>query len=159
MKQSPLEHRLHSNLEPSKFSAEGFLGTDERPIDEIIAEDCRTLEQYGVTIEQVVGALRGAYKQCQRMVGNQIEVAAGLRGCFFEAMGRIPSPFRGDGVFEKGEAALTEVGGRRRVVKVTALGIALIEKHSFFQGRGSFYRIEPQEVIELFGLKPQSTAE
>ena len=41
MKRSPEEERLVQKLQPSKFSAGGFMGRDLRPVDEIIAADRR----------------------------------------------------------------------------------------------------------------------
>jgi len=61
-------------------------------------------------------------------------------------MGRIPSPFIGDGVFEKGEAELQDESSAQKFY-ITRLGIHLIEKYGFFQGHGSRYRIEPELVL------------
>ena len=65
-------------------------------------------------------------------------------------MGRIPSPFQGDGVFEKGDVVLTGPGGEQIIL--TALGLSMIEKHDFFQGRGSRYRVDPALAVRLLGL-------
>ena len=40
---------------------------------------------------------------------------------------------------------------------LTSLGLALIEKHGFFQGRGSRYRIDPAQAVALLGLTGQAT--
>jgi len=68
-------------------------------------------------------------------------------------MGRIPSPFQGDGVFEKGDVVLTDSATGEQLV-LTALGLSMIEKHRFFQGRGSRYRVEPARAARLLGLIP-----
>ncbi|MBN1269887.1 MAG: hypothetical protein JXB04_09880 [Kiritimatiellae bacterium] len=152
MKRSPMEDALISNLGPSKFSGEGFLGDDARPLDEILAEDLRALEAAGVTVAQVVAALKEAYEMARAGLGAEVEIRTGVKAVFHESMGRIPSPFRGDGVFEKGEAVVTEKATGRSLV-ITRLGIALIEKHVFFQGRGCRYRIDPGAAVELLGLQ------
>jgi hypothetical protein len=148
MKQSPSEANLRSRLGPSKFSSDGFLGSDTRPVDEIVAEDLKALEQAGVTKEELVAALRDAYDRARDAMGAEVTVREGVTAVFFESMGRIPSPFRGDGVFPKGEAVVTDtVSGA--TVRLTAVSISLIEKHGFFQGIGARYRIEPHTAIGM----------
>ena len=152
MKQSPQEKELMQNLGPSKFSAQGFLGFDPRPVDEIISEDLAVFEKYQITTEALVKALKDAYQGAKDAFGAEVSVRTGITAIFHESMGRVPSPFRGDGVFEKGEAVLTDTD-RNRCIIVTPLGIHLIEKYGFFQGRGSRHRIEPVVAIEMLGLR------
>ena len=151
MKQSPQHNDLRSRLSASKFSGDGFLGNDARPVDEIINADLRALENAGVTLEEVSDALNNAYADTRNALGAEIELAPGVVAVFHESMGRIPSPFRGDGVFPKGEAVVFEKKTGRQII-ITALGINLIAQHGFFQGKGSRYRIEPVAAIEIFSL-------
>lgn len=151
MKKSPSEYELMRGLHPSKFSAQGFLGSDRRPIDEIVSEDLWVLERHHVSKEALVQALRHAYDTAQKALGAEVFIHAGVTAIFYESMGRIPSPFRGDGVFEKGEAVVKDVDGGHSII-ITRLAIHLIEKHGFFQGKGSRYRIDPLAAIKMFRL-------
>lgn len=153
MKQSPAEQNLMRNLGPSKFSAEGFLGSDTRPFDEIVGEDLRSLEQKRVSKEDLVAALTDAYEMAKQALGGRVVIRPGVTAVFKESMGRVPSPFRGDGVFEKGEAVVKDEEGGHTII-ITSLGIHLIKKHGFFQGKGSRYRIEPERAIGIFRLGP-----
>lgn len=148
MKLSPQSARLHKNLGPSKFSSEGFLGTDSRPADEIITEDMRLLARTGYSKELLVKRLKEAYTKARHALGAPVPIRDDVIAVFHESMGRIPSPFRGDGVFEKGEAIVTNTQTGKSIV-ITRLAIHLIEKHDFFQGKGCRYRIEPQTAVEL----------
>jgi len=150
MKKSPSEYELMRNLSPSKFSAEGFLGSDRRPIDEIVSEDLRVLERCHVPKDALVQALKHAYDSAQRALGAEVLIRPGVTAVFHESMGRIPSPFKGDGVFEKGEAVVKDIRGHSLVI--TRLSIHLIEKHGFFQGKGSPYRMDPITAIKIFRL-------
>lgn len=148
MKESPQTSFLQSNLRASKFSAGGFLGSDPRPVDEIIAGDLRQLEEMGRTVDEVVQLLKDAYEKIRSRLGKDVELSDGVTGRFYESMGRIPSPFRGDGVFEKGEAVVTDENSGNSLI-ITKLGIHLIEKHHFFQGVGCRYRLDPQQVFQI----------
>jgi hypothetical protein len=149
MKQPPDDRA--KNFEASKFSGDGFLGGDPRPVDEIISDDTRDLERTGISRDDLATALETAYLKARNALGAIVEVAPGVQGEFFESRGRIPCPFRGCGVFEKGEAALS-VSDSRKPVIVTSLGIHMIAAHGFFQGRGSRFRIEPVETARLLNI-------
>ena len=150
MKETPEDKALEDRLGASKFSGEGFLGTDHRPVDEIVAADLRALAQLGVSKEALLAALRAAFEKARAALGGEVAIRPGVVAVAHESMGRIPSPFRGDGVFEKGDVVLTTAAGEAFVL--TALGLAMIEKHSFFQGHGSRYRVDPARAAALLGL-------
>ena len=150
MKETPQDKSLEERLGASKFSGEGFLGTDHRPVDEIVADDLRTLERLGVPPAKLLAALRNAFEKARAALGGEVEIRPGVTALAHESMGRIPSPFRGDGVFEKGDVVLSSTDGGQIVL--TALGLAMIEKHSFFQGHGSRYRVDPAQAAALLGL-------
>ena len=150
MKETPEDKSLEDRLGASKFSGEGFLGTDHRPVDEIVAADLHALAQLGISKDALLAALREAFDKARAALGGEVAIRPGVTAVAHESMGRIPSPFRGDGVFEKGDVVLTAANGEQLVL--TALGLAMIEKHSFFQGRGSRYRVEPARAAALLGL-------
>lgn len=152
MKKTPEDKFLETNLRPSKFSGEGFLGDDQRSVDEIIASDLRRLEEIGRTVDELVVLLTDAYNRTRAGLGDEVELFPGVVGKFYGSMGRIPSPFRGDGVFEKGEAVITDKAGKKAII-ITKLGLNLIEKHHFFQGVGSRYRIDPLTVFQMLSAE------
>ena len=150
MKETPADKSLEERLGASRFSGEGFLGTDHRPVDEIIAADLHALRELDVPVSRLHAALRDAFDKARGALGGEVDIRPGVTAVAHESMGRIPSPFRGDGVFEKGDVVLSSASGEQIVL--TALGHAMIEKHSFFQGRGSRYRVEPARAAALLGL-------
>jgi hypothetical protein len=156
MKQSPSEQALLRNLRPSTFSAQGFLGPDSRPIDEIISEDLRVLERHHVSQKTLVHALKRAYDLAQKALGADMAIGEGVTAKYYESMGRVPSPFQGDGVFEKGEVKVKDAQSGHTII-ITRLGIHLIEKHGFFQGKGSPYRMEPIAAMKIFRLGAQDS--
>jgi len=151
MKRSPVEEQILTNLGPSKFSGEGFLGEDNRSLEEIIASDLRVLEASGLTKEQLVEALCDVYNRAKEAFGAAIEVASDVTAAYYESRGRIPCPFRGHGTFEKGEVVLVNLSTDQSL-SVTSLSIHLIERHDFFQGVGAPYRIDPKMAAEMLNL-------
>ncbi|MBN1309512.1 MAG: hypothetical protein JXA18_16450 [Chitinispirillaceae bacterium] len=150
MKQSPREQEQTKLFGPSKFSAGGFLGNDPRQPEEIIAADTAALESLGVDRETVAALLAAAFDKAEAALGDVVELKPGVVAVHYEARGKIPSPFRGDGVFQKGEVVVTDRNSGITLY-VTRLGIGMIRNHGFFQGRGSRYRIEPEDAVRLAG--------
>ena len=151
MKETPQDKSLEERLGASKFSGEGFLGTDHRPVDEIIAADLHALRELDIPVSRLVAALRTAFEKARAELGGEVAIRPGVTAIAHESMGRIPSPFQGDGVFEKGDVVVTDSASGEQLV-ITALGLSMIEKHHFFQGRGSRYRVDPARAARLLGL-------
>ena len=108
------------------------------------------LTEKGVSIEALAEALTRAYQKAQRALGAEVTIRPGVVAVFHESMGRVPSPFKGDGVFAKGEAVVTKRASGQHII-VTQLGINMIERHHFFQGIGSRYRIDPETALHILG--------
>lgn len=152
MEHSSSEQDFKTLLGPSKFSAEGFMGEDSREPGRIIADDLEELRKTGVEKSALVSALREVYEKARSALGNPVRVTDHLTAVHYESRGKIPSPFSGDGLFPKGEVDL-EDGSTGKKATISALSIHLIEKHGFFQGRGSRYRLEPGEIVRMLSLK------
>jgi hypothetical protein len=148
MKRSPEESDMLDNFGPSKFSGDGFLGTDRRTPQEIVNADAIELERAGMDAAALGRALGVIFDRVRQAMGAPVEIMPGVTACYHESRGVIPSPFRGEGTFEKGEVAVSGLPGFGDVV-MTRLSIHLIERHGFFQGRGQRYRIEPAAAILL----------
>ena len=148
MKESPTDKELRERLGPSKFSGEGFLGNDTRPVQDIISHDLAVLESRGITPEIIAGRLTEIYDKAARGFGAEVEVLPGIYGKYNESMGKIPSPFTGEGVYRKGEVTVTDNESGYEIV-ITPLSIHLIQAHGFFQGKGSRYRIEPEKAADI----------
>jgi hypothetical protein len=149
MKQTPSERDAARLFEPSKFSGDGFLGTDTRPVEQIIAADRAAVDALGTTCEAIAEQLAAVYDLAERALGDPVDLRNGMVATHFESRGKSPSPFRGDGLFPKGEVVISGGPSNKRL-RLTRLGISMIRNHGFFQGRGSPYRIEPEDAAGLF---------
>jgi hypothetical protein len=141
---------LRDLLGPSQFAAEGYLGNDSRSPEEIIEEDKNELKRLNVTKEKIALGLRELYIKAERALGNPVKISDSVDLRHEEARGRIPSPFPGDGTFQKGQVKVTDTSLSQTFL-ITPLSIHLIERHGFFQGKGSTYRIEP-EIAARFAI-------
>ncbi len=160
MKPSPQQRLIEQRMAPGVLCRDGFLGTDGRPLDEILDTDRSTVQALGLTHAQIAAPLRDVMEEAMRRYGNPVildrtmrrpATYGTLRAVYREGMGRIPSPFA-DGLFPKGEIELTDVK-TGEAVTFTPLSVHLIAEHGFYEGRGGRYRLEPDAVARLFGLE------
>ena len=149
MKESPQEHKVRERM--AALSRDGFMGPDSRAIAEVIEADRSELEAMGLTAAQVADRLELVLHKATDNLGRTVMAMEHLEVSCHEAMGRIPCPWGGCGLFAKGEIeALDRRTGARSLF--TPLSIHLIRVHGFFEGKGARYRLEPRQVAQMLDL-------
>ena len=151
MKHIPQERRIVERMAPGVLCLEGFLGEDPRSLSEIIETDRQTLEKLGLDFLSVAHRLDQIYEVAVANLERPVLVGPELEAAHESAMGRIPCPWGGCGLWSKGDVALTDRKSGR-TYRFTALSIHLIGKHGFFQGRRHRYRLEPDEIARVLRL-------
>ncbi|MDD2999006.1 MAG: hypothetical protein PHV05_08065 [Candidatus Riflebacteria bacterium] len=152
MKQTPDFERVQAKMQPGVLTLKGFLGYDDRKLADILAADEQTLLRFGITAEQIAERLQDLADRGADLMEQEIIVDGRYKIRVRDDRGKIPSPW-GDGLFEKGDVDMTDtITGKS--LKWNRLTLRLACVHGFFGGYGSEYRIDPEEVIEILGLKP-----
>ena len=152
MKRSPQLQRIVDRMAPGALCREGFLGADRRPLEEILDADRSTVAGLGLTHEQLGRGLGEVLAAGVAAQGGPARVGERLTAVHREAMGRIPSPWPGEGTFPKGEVELTDEAAGL-TLRFTALSAHLVARHGFYQGRGSPYRLEPDVLARVLGMR------
>ena len=154
MKQSPEEHNVTERMQAGVSSRDGFLGSDQRPLSEILSTDLAAVEALGVSHGEIAAALGAVVAQAMAACGARVTITGHLTAEYHEAMGRIRCPF-GDGLYAKGEVELTDT--RTAVtVHVPPLAVHMIELHGFYQGMGSRYRVDPAALCDMLYVAARS---
>jgi hypothetical protein len=153
VKLTPDDERVLERMAPGALTRDGFLGDDPRPLSEILAADDAAVARLGLTHAAIAAALQRALEAARGAFGRPVALTADLTAIFSEALGRIPSPWPGEGLFPKGEVELSDARSGR-TIRYTPLSVHLVARHGFYQGRGSRYRLEPEEVCRLLDLLP-----
>jgi len=148
MKDSAETDRLEKILKSHKFSASGFLGNDSRSIMEIIESDEAALLKAGKSREKTAARMREITRQAKAGLETPVIINPGLEAQVVDARGTLPCPWPHPGRYGKTvtTATRTDTG---QSIKWSELNIHMIESHGFFEGRGSYFRIEPEELIEI----------
>jgi hypothetical protein len=150
MKQNPAEQTIRSHLEPGALSIEGFLGHDNRAIDEIIATDMGEVEAAGLTLDELGAFLESLHITADEGWEGRVPMFDGkISVRSDETLGQIPCPFTCGAHCHKAVIGVKD-GSGKDLLHFTPLDAHLIRAHGFFQGKGSAYRIEPANLIALY---------
>lgn len=155
----------------SDYSSAGFIGMDENLV-EIIEQDSKVVEGHNLTHKQIAEALEKAIKT--KTLPNpkfKIEtklITMGIQDCPWECKGEymggssvilIYNPKKVNAKQLEKDMILfvkREYRGvmlNKNIAVVTELHPHLIVSHYFFEGKKSFYRADPEILIDALGLK------
>jgi hypothetical protein len=157
---------LETLMRPGNLSGEGFLGPTES-LDEVLAEDDKTVKELGLTHEQIADRIGYFVKKYGQLANNasgeqgwdeydkvigegyelgkyrfKVEVWRGAQEC----------PWK-DGVGSNTDYVVTntETG---ESIEFPGLIEHLIRAHHFYEGKGTSYRLDPAEAARILEIKP-----
>lgn len=154
MKQNPEMEKTQKNMKSSSLSSKGFLGDDNRNLIDIINEDNQIVERYGLSHQEIALRLREMTNAAATGLGRTTNFGDGYIVSSEDHRGRIPCPFRDQFYADKRNT----IAENRRMAKRmlwTDLHIHMIDAHGFYEGRGSYFRLEPVDLINF--LFPEKT--
>jgi len=148
MKRNPANDKVRTMMGRGRLARDGFLGDDMRPLDEIVAADDAALAAAGVSradladlLDELHAAADAALETPRDLYDGKVQVQ------LTEVMGRISCPF---GCGSRSHKAAIQVRAGELAFVFTPLHAHLIREHGFFQGKGSWFRLEPAELIALY---------
>ena len=155
MKRTPRMQRIEELMRSSRIVAGGFLGDDPRPVEEIIEADAAELERLGTDCRTVAEQMAEIRDQAQRGLGSFVPVGEGLEAATNDSRGMLICPW-GDNTRHFKTLTTLRRRDAERGLRWSDLSIHLIGEHGFFQGRGSAFRLEPRELVQLLlGAGPE----
>lgn len=139
---------LEALLRNSPLVRGGFLGHDERPLEEIMQTDRDVLRRLGVTPERIAQRMDELTAAGKSRFGSPVHLSDHLTVTSEEYKGVIDCPWPNCSRFDKRvtTACRSDLG---ECLRWTDLNIHLIGTHGFFEGRGSAFRLEPEELIRF----------
>ncbi len=148
MKKNPAMAKIYENMKPGVISLHGFLGDDKREIGQIIEHDAAELERLEITAEEIADGLDRIKTRALEGLGDYISLDAGYSARADSIRGKLPCPFEHKGLYRKTVVSLRRPGIAGELL-FTDLGVHMIREHGFFQGKGSPFRLEPNEIMEI----------
>lgn len=147
MKNTQAELDAHERMKPGIITALGFLGKDDRSLADIIAADQEAWRRAGVDPDDAVAFLERLRDEGQRGLGEPISVGRRWVVSSGDARGVLPCPYE-DGAYHKNSIEVMDEKTGNHIV-YSDLSIHLLKAHRFCQGKGSFFRLDPEIVSAM----------
>ncbi len=147
MKQTGIEDRAQAQMRAGVITREGMLGSDPRPLGDILVADDAAVHRLGVSHRGIAKRMRELRRAGMAGLGNPVSVPPHFDVSVDGARGRLPCPFE-DGTTSKTNTIV--VNHRlKRTLTFTDYHIHMIERHGFYMGRGNRYRLDPGALVEV----------
>ncbi len=155
MKQSPQFQHIQEQMRPGVITLDGFLGTDSRNLIDILIEDDGTVRRLGRTHRAIARKMQYLRDQGEAGLGEFITVDDHFEVRVDSVRGKLPSPFGGPGLYQKVNTIVRNTAQEREIV-FTDMHIHFIRDHGFYEGKGSPFRLDPEELIEVLEVHPEA---
>ena len=148
MKRSPDVEKLEQVLRSSRLVAGGFLGSDTRTPEEIIQEDTAKAELLGQSVSHIAARMKDITEKAKAGLGTVVNINDRLECRVTDTRGWIPCPWPHPGRYSKAVTHVkrTDTG---ESIRWSDLSIHMIGEHGFFEGHGSSFRIDPEQLIKI----------
>jgi hypothetical protein len=155
MKQTVQLTKIQEKMRPGIITRDGFLGTDRRNLIDILVEDDATVKRMDLTHEIIARRMMDLRDAGYRGLGNFISVSPHFEVRVDSVRGKLPCPFGDPGIFPKTNTTVKNLN-TGKTVTFTDLHIHMIGSHGFYEGKGSPFRLEPEELASVLEVeKPQ----
>jgi hypothetical protein len=148
VKQSPDLDAIQERMRPGRICLDGFLGMDRRKLVEILEENRAALSAAGADHVELAERMACARDAGWPGLGTPVAFGDGLEVAVETERGKLPCPFGDPGLHGKTVTRVRHARSGQEIV-YTDLGIHMLEKHAFLQGRGAVYRIDPRRFARM----------
>jgi hypothetical protein len=125
-----------------------LMGNDSRSREEIIAADEAEVRRLGTTVREIAEAMQELTDFAASKLGNPVPVGDHREVTVDDNRGILACPWPHPERILKRNTTVKDLA-RGKTLVWSNLSIHLIGQHGFFQGRGSPYRLEPAELVEM----------
>ncbi|MBA7467640.1 MAG: hypothetical protein GH155_05180 [Spirochaeta sp.] len=152
MKLTPQMKKIEADMQPGVITLHGFLGRDERDLITIIDADNAAVMRLGLTHEQIAARMEELSREGLKGLGEFIGSESGFEVKVDSVRGKLPCPFGHPGIFAKVNTTVRNLKLGREIT-YTMLNSHLIGEHGFYEGKGSPFRLEPRDLIEILEIE------
>lgn len=147
-----LEKDMRPGAKSEVGSVAGFLGPDEKLLDVLAADNMYVVDELGLTHQELAKHLHaigtiGRWQVAQKKEGTEF-IYHGRRFKVKMESFRQPSPFK-DGTSCTTNVELENLDTGKKLFYALLVPY-MIERYGFYEGKGTFFRVEPRTVIEAF---------
>jgi hypothetical protein len=157
MKQTVQMKQIQEKMQPGVITMNGFLGSDRRNLIDILIEDDETVKRMNLAHQTIANRMIFLRDAGMRGLGDFVTIEPHFEVRVDSVRGKLPCPFGDPGVFPKTNITVRNLD-RNREITFTDLHIHLIYAHGFYEGRGSIFRLDPSELVDVLEVAPEEDA-
>jgi hypothetical protein len=151
MKQSPSMERIQENMQPGRLTINGFLGEDDRKLVDIIYEDHENITAAGFTNEEIADRMQHFTDIASKELGSPVKTEDIYIVSVDDHRGIIPCPFSDNFNAGKRNTRFENIS-LGKTIYWSDLNIHMIREHGFYEGKGSFFRMDTKDIAMILGL-------
>jgi len=155
MEHEPDVEKIGKEMKPGTISRDGFLGTDKRSLSEILKEDEEAISRLRVTHKGIAEKMRNLRNAGMKGLGDFINIPPHFEALVDSFRGKLPCPFGHPGVIPKINTTVRNLKTEKEIT-YTDMNIHLIAAHGFYEGKGAPFRLEPEVLVAILEIKPES---
>jgi len=150
MKMNPELEKARQQMLPGVITQSGFLGTDPRPLGDIIEADEEAMALAGLSYEEVAERLSHLLTEGLKGLGEPITVDNIWLVRVNDARGKLACPFH-DGIQGKTAVSVVRTCSNTELM-FSELSLHLFRDHHFHQGKGSPFRLDVETIQQVLAL-------
>lgn len=149
--QSPSLDEVEKKMATCRPWLPSFLGSDERKLVEILDEDHAQVIALGLTDQEIARKLRELTTAAREGWGDPVCTESKFLVKYQDARGKVPCPWGHPGLYPKTHVECKNIA-TGEILVWSDLSIHLIQEHGFYEGKGSHYRLNPQDIKRILEL-------
>ena len=151
MKQTEQMKEIQERMKPGVITLDGFLGADERNLIDILVEDDAEVKRLSLTHEKIAARMQELRDAAKEGLGDLVSVAPHFEVSVDIARGKLPCPFGHRGLIRKTIIKVKNLE-KDREITYTDLNIHMIKEHGFYQGKGSLFRVDLCDLVDILEI-------
>jgi hypothetical protein len=155
MKQTVQMKMAQERMKPGIITRDGFLGDDSRNLIDILVEDDASVKRMSMNHQAIAARMTELREAGMRGLGDYISVEPHFEIRVDSVRGRLPCPFGDPGVFPKTNIFVRNID-KKMEITYTDMHIHLIGSHGFYEGKGSPFRLDPKDLVNVLEIEPES---
>ena len=153
MKQTEQMKEIQARMKPGVITLDGFLGSDDRNLIDILVEDDAEVKRQGLTHEKIAGRMQELREAGKEGLGDVLGIPPHYEVSVDIRRGKLPCPFGHRGLIRKSIIQVRNIV-KNREITFTDMSIHMIEEHGFYQGKGSSFRMEINDLVDILDIGP-----
>jgi hypothetical protein len=151
MKQTVQMKLIQDKMRPGIITRDGFLGNDRRNLIDILIEDDEEVKRLGFDHQQIANRMMELRDAGMRGLGDFISVEPHYEIRVDSVRGKLPCPFGDPGIFPKTNVTVRNLETKKEIT-YTDLHIHMIGSHGFYEGRGTPFRLNPKDLVDVLEI-------